>query len=154
MGRRKDKLELNDGSFFLFELNVKTNRANKYLAFCSIGIVIYMTKLLHHDWPRGVQSIQSNGLLKDLGGMKKEKQVCWREFDAICVFFKVPIRGLGILHIWNLRILMRKIATYLVSRKIHLHILFCCESWRMWRQTRNLSISKPLHRFLGWRHFR
>ena len=73
MGRRKDKLELNDGSFFLFELNVKTNRANKYLAFCSIGIVIYMTKLLHHDWPRGVQSIQSNGLLKDLGEIWKKK---------------------------------------------------------------------------------
>ena len=38
---------------------------------------------------------------------------------------KVPIRGLGILHISNIQILMRKIATYLVSRKIHLHILFC-----------------------------
>ena len=27
----------------------------------------------------------SNGLWKDLGGMTKEKQVCWRGFDAICV---------------------------------------------------------------------
>ena len=27
----------------------------------------------------------SNGLLKDFWGMKKEKQVCWRGFDANCV---------------------------------------------------------------------
>ena len=34
--------------------------------------------------------------------------------------FKVPIRGLGILHISNLRMLMRKIVIYLVSRKFYL----------------------------------
>ena len=27
----------------------------------------------------------SSGLLKDFGGMKKEKQVLWRGIDAICV---------------------------------------------------------------------
>ena len=32
--------------------------------------------------------LQSNGLLKDFGGMKKEKQVRWRGFDAICVSFQ------------------------------------------------------------------
>ena len=36
----------------------------------------------------------------------------------------MPIRGVEILHIWNLRMLMRKIVIYLVSRKFYLQGLF------------------------------
>ena len=38
--------------------------------------------------------------------------------------FKVLTRRLGILYIWNLRMLMRKIVIYLVSRKFYLRGLF------------------------------
>ena len=43
------------------------------------------------------------------------------------------------LHIYNLWILLRKIVIYLVGRKSYLRGLFCCWSWRKWRQPRNLS---------------
>ena len=55
------------------------------------------------------------------------------------LYFKVPISCLGILHIYDLWILLKKIAIYLVGRKCYLRGLFCCWSWRKWRQPRNLS---------------
>ena len=57
-------------------------------------------------------------------------------------YFKVPISCLGILHICNLWILLRKIVIYLVGRKFYLRGLFCCWSWRKWRHSRNLFIAK------------
>ena len=36
-------------------------------------------------WSICLYSKNWNGLLKDFRGMKKETQVCWRAFDAICV---------------------------------------------------------------------
>ena len=38
---------------------------------------------------------------------------------------KVPITSVGILHICNLWILLKKIVIYLVGRKFHLDRLFC-----------------------------
>ena len=55
---------------------------------------------------------------------------------------KVPISCLGILHICNLWILLRKIVIYLVDQKCYLRGLFCCWSRRKWRHSRNLLIAK------------
>ena len=39
---------------------------------------------------------------------------------------KVPTMSVGILHICNLWILLKKIVIYLIGRTFHLHRLFCC----------------------------
>ena len=48
--------------------------------------------------------------------------------------FKVPKTSVRSLHICNLSILLKKIVTYLVGRKFHLHRLFCFSNWRKWLQ--------------------